>query len=177
MNLLSLVRQNTILTTPRKFSRTLMRLALPIACAAALHPAQAASGDVYVAGQGISLEQAFMQALAENPGKPKEAFWIVVAGTDAARLSKAKAGAELVERVKAVRARGGVVFVCRSDLTRSGIQEGDLLDGVAPVYGYGRQDWAGLLPARKDGIAMPESSVKSQLILRTCTGEDKGAGL
>lgn len=177
MKLLSSVRKNTVPTTPRKFVRACARAALLLGCASVLHPAHAAAGDVYVAGQGNSLEQTFVQALAENPGKKKESFWIVVAGADAARLSKAKAGPELTERVKAVRARGGVVYVCRSELTRAGIKETDLLDGVAPVYGYDSQDWAGLLPARKDGIALPESSQKSQLILKTCTGGDKGAGL
>jgi len=160
----------------RLMTRLMLSLAFSAAFSAASSPALAASDGVYVAGQGSSVEQAFSQALAENQGK-KQAFWIVVAGPDVARFSKAKASAALAERVKTVRAQGGVVFVCRSDLNRNRIKEEDLVDGVASVYGYGQQDWAGLLPAKKEQVALPESTRQSERIIRTCSGNEKGNGL
>lgn len=160
---------------PATFVRTLAQIALSAALIAAV-PAAVAADNVYVAGQGNTVDQAFTQALAENAGKTKNHFWIVVAGPDVARFTKAKAGAGIAERVKTVRARGGVVFVCRSDLNRQGVREEDLLDGVASVYGYGTQDWAGLLPAkREEGLAMPKDMKQSELILKTCSGDAKGS--
>jgi hypothetical protein len=68
-----------------------------------------------------------------------------------------------------------MVYVCRTDLMRRHLQEEDLLDGVTSVYGYGAEEWAGLLPAKRDAIALPENIRQSQLILRTCAGGDKPA--
>lgn len=176
MNLQLREPRTTIHRAPRQFHRVMTKLVLSLAFATAFSPAQAATDGIYVAGQGSSVEQAFSQALAENQGK-KQAFWIVVAGPDVARFSKAKANAALTERVKAVRAQGGVVFVCRSDLNRNRVKEEELIDGVASVYGYGQQDWAGLLPAKKEEVALPESTRQSELIVRTCSGNEKGNGL
>jgi hypothetical protein len=53
-------------------------------------------------------------------------------------------------------------------MLKIGIKEEDLLDGVAPMYGYGAKDWAGLLPARKDNIVLPDNQKQSRLILKTC---------
>ena len=149
----------------------LLRLALLLVCAMAGHAASAASGGVYIAGQGMSLEQAFEQALAEHPGAARDTFWIVAAGDEAARLAGTGSGSALSEALKKVRGRGGVVYVCRSDMMIKGIKEEDLPEGVASVYGYGSQEWAGLLPARKEGVVLPENLQQSQLILRTCAGD------
>lgn len=160
----------------RTSRRIFQKLALSIAFAAAFSPAQAETDGVYVAGKGHSVDQVFNQALAEHQGK-KQAFWIVVAGPDVVRFSKAKANAALIDKVKTVRAKGGVVFVCRSDLNRNRVREEELVDGVASVYGYGPQDWAGLLPAKREEVALPEGVQQSALIIKTCSANEKGNGL
>lgn len=146
----------------------LPKLMLALAVAVPVQQAAAAEGGVYVSGSGSSIEQAFTQALAENPRKTNGAFWIVVAGADAIRMTKSGASPDIVAWTKTARERGGLVYVCRSDLVRGGIREEDLLDGVIAMYGYGARDWSGLLPARKDGVALPDNIKQSQLILRTC---------
>lgn len=151
--------------------RRLMHLALLMACAVPLH--QATAGGVYVSGQGTPLDQAFGRALAENPRKTNDVFWIVVAGAEVNGLTKKGANADILGWLKSARERGGMVFVCRSDLNRGGIREEDLLDGVTAMYGYGVQDWAGLLPARREEVALPDNMKQSQLILNTCTGNPR----
>jgi hypothetical protein len=135
---------------------------------APLEQASAAAGGVYVSTQSSDLGQTFGQALAENPARARTPFWIVVAGPGVARMTRKDAGAEVTDWMKTVRARGGIVYVCRSDMLKTGIKEEDLLDGVAPMYGYGAKDWAGLLPARKDNIVLPDNQKQSRLILKTC---------
>lgn len=152
-----------------------LRLAFALACAAFVQPAVAVAGGVYVSGQGTSAEQAFSQALTENPARSKEPFWVVVAGADVARVTRSGAGQDSQEWTRRVIERGGMVYVCRTDLMRYGLKEEDLLDGVVSVYGYGAEEWAGLLPAKKEGIILPENIKQSQLILRTCAGNDKPA--
>lgn len=164
--------------TRANFAAFLLRVVLLSTLAALAHRANAATGDsagttegVYVAGQGVSLEQVFKQALSQHPASTHGAFWIVVAGADAARLTRTGAGTAIQGWVKSVRERGGIVYVCRSDLVRSHIKEEDLLDGVIAMYGYGTHEWAGLLPAKKEGVVLPEGAKQSQLILKTCTGD------
>lgn len=136
---------------------------------ASVGTAMAEDGGVYIADQSFSIEQAFGQALAESGGRTDARFWVIVSGADAGRMTKSGAGAQVAEWVQRVRERGGIVYVCRSDLMRHGINEDELLDGVEQAYGYSAKDWAGLMSARKD-MALPESIQQSQLILRTCSG-------
>lgn len=150
----------------------LLRLLLAVGLTLAA-PVAAIAGGVYVAGQGTPLAQSFGQALSDNPQKSAKPFWIVVAGSDAALLTTGRSSPDIRQKLKLAKERGAEVYVCRSDLVRAGIQEGELLDGVVAMYGYGPQDWAGLLPARKDGIALPSDMKQSQLILKTCAGEPK----
>lgn len=150
----------------------LLRL-LIVAGLALAAPVAAFAGGVYVAGQGSPLAQAMGKALADNPQKSDKPFWIVVAGTDAALLTKSRSDADTRRLLKTAKDRGAEVYVCRSDLVRAGIRDDELLDGVVSMYGYGPQDWTGLLPARKDGIALPADMVQSQRILKTCAGEPK----
>lgn len=132
--------------------------------------AAAESSGIYVAGQGATLEQTFGQALGNAKGKT-DPFWIVAAGTEAGRLSKSRAGQELQRSFNAVRERGGIVYACRSDLLRAGITEEDLLDGVTSVFGYGAQEWTGLLPVRRTESVLPKDEAQSQRILKTCSGD------
>lgn len=148
--------------------RTLSAIGLVV-----LAPATALAGGVYVAGQDKPAAQAFAEALADNPQKSDKPFWVVVAGRDVALLSKTRSNADIQKKLKTAKDRGAEVYVCRSDLVRAGIRDDELLDGVVPMYGYAPQDWSGLLPARKDGIALPADMKQSQLILKTCAGEPK----
>lgn len=153
--------------------RKMMRVTCLIVFAAPAQHVLADAGGIYVVGQGAGLDQAFSQALAENPRKAASPFWIVVAGQEIARTTKNGASPAVAGWVNTARERGGLVYVCRSDMMRAGIKEGDLLDGVMSMYGYDAKDWAGLLPARKEGITLPDNMKQSQMILKTCTGETK----
>jgi hypothetical protein len=166
----NLIHQSGV-QTQHGFLRHLSGLAMLLACAVPFHDAVA--NGVYVSGQGVALDQSFRQALADNPKKSKNAFWIVVAGAEVRGLSKSGANADILGWLKSVRERGGNVFVCRSDLTRAGIKEEELLEGVVSMYGYGEKDWSGLLPAKRQEIVLPDSMKQSQLILKTCAGEPK----
>lgn len=132
-----------------------------------------AGGGVFIAGQGIGMQQTFNEALTANPAKSPEPFWVVVSGEDIKQMTKNGAGADSKEWIRQVVERGGFVYVCRNDLMQNGVKEEDLLDGVTSVYGYGADEWAGLLPAKKEGILLPDNIKQSQLILRTCAGNGK----
>lgn len=153
--------------------RKMVRAACVIAFAVPAQHVLAETGGVYVAGQGTGLDQAFSQALSENPRKGATPFWIVVAGQEIARTTKSGASPAVNGWVNTARERGGLVYVCRSDMMRAGIKESELLDGVISMYGYDAKDWAGLLPARKEGITLPDNMKQSQMILKTCAGEAK----
>jgi len=152
--------------------RSSPRIAFLLICLAASHVAAAEVKDVYVAGRGVSLEQAFGNALKEVKGE-KRNFWVVATGTEATRLTKDSAEQRVLRSLNAVRERGGVVYACRADLLRAGVKDDDLLDGVASIYGYGAQEWAGLLPVRKTAVVLPKEGAQAQLILATCSGDSQ----
>lgn len=156
-----------------KAAKSIAAVLLALVFAAPLQQAAAAASGVYVSGQGLALEQAFQQALADNPGKNGAPFWIIVAGGEIASMTKGGTTSALAGSMKMVRERGGLVYVCRSDMIRAGIKEEDLLEGVVSMYGYGPKDWSGLLPARQDALVLPDNMHQSQMILRTCAGEQK----
>ncbi len=155
-----------------KPGRCLPAIVFALLCAVPLQQVEAASGDVYVSGQGIAVEQAVQQALMENPRESKEAFWIIVAGPAIAEVTKNGSGQGIREALRQVRERGGMVYACRADLARYGVREEDLLDGVIAVSGYGANDLAAAQAPATDGIALPESTRRSQLIFRTCADDD-----
>lgn len=157
---------------PGRRRHPVLRLLLVIGLALAA-PIAATAGGVYVAEQGRPLAQAMDQALADNPQKSGAPFWIVVSGSESALLTTRQSTPDMRQMLKTAKERGAEVYVCRSDLMRAGIREDELLDGVVAMYGYGPQDWAGLLPARKDGIALPTDMKQSQRILSTCAGQPK----
>lgn len=156
-------------------ARIFRNLLLPLAALALMFaaPAGAFANGVYVAGQGVTLTQALSQALAENAGSKKAAFWVVVAGDQIKLATKKGTSADVQEKLKTVLARGGQVYACRSDMAHAGIKDEDLLEGVISMYGYSERDWSGLLPARPDRIQLPQDMKQSQLILKTCAGEPK----
>ncbi|WP_292933459.1 hypothetical protein [Noviherbaspirillum sp.] len=155
-----------------KTARCIRALTWLMICALPAAHALASDGGIYVAGQGTSIDQTFKQALADSSGQPTDRFWVVVAGSNVRQLARGGANKDVLAWVQRVRERGGMVYVCRADLAREGVKEDELLDGVAEIYGYGKKDWAGLLPARKEGIVLPDSMRHSQLILKTCMGDD-----
>ena len=151
----------------------MLQVAVMIGLALAAPVAAIAGGGVYIAGQGSSLAQALGQALADNPRKSGGPFWVIVTGTEITRLTKSGTSADMQGELRNAFERGAEVYACRSDMTRHGIKDEDLVDGVVPMYGYGQQDWSGLLPARKERIALPLDMTQSQRILKTCAGEPK----
>ena len=152
----------------------LLRLLIVVGLALAA-PVVAHAGGVYVAEPGVPFAKAMGQALADNPQKSDKPFWIVVSGADTALLTKTRSSDDTRQLVRTAKERGAEIYVCRSELVRAGVKEEDLLDGVVSMYGYGPKDWSGLLPARKDGLALalPADMKQSQRILKTCAGEPK----
>jgi len=156
----------------RSARHPLLRLLVVVGLALAA-PVAAFAGGVYVAGQGTSFGKVMGQALSDNPKKSDQPFWIVVSGSDAALLTRSRSSPDTRQMVKTARDRGAEVYVCRSDLVSAGIRDDELIDGVVPMYGYAQKDWSGLLPARKDGIALPADMKQSQRILSSCGGDPK----
>ena len=125
-------------------------------------------GEVYLAGQAFTLEQALSQALAENPADSKRRFWVVVAGRDAL-LATADANVGVRDSIKRIQQRGGIIYVCRSDMQAHGIKSSDLIPGAAPVQGFGGPPAeSSSSPLTQSDRALPSDLQHARLILRSC---------
>jgi hypothetical protein len=129
--------------------------------------ADLSEGEVYVAGQTFTLEQALSQALAENPADTKQRFWVVVSGRDAARLGRSDADSGLLDSIKRVRERGGLIYVCQSDMMAHGITPSDLIPQVAPIQGFGAPASGSAQPPQPERL-LPQDLQHARLILRSC---------
>ena len=128
-------------------------------------------GEVYVAGQTFPLEQALNQALEENPPDTKRHFWVVVSGHDAARLARTDASAGLRESLKRIQERGGIIYVCQSDMRAHGITPPNLIPGAAPIHGFGGASAEAPPPPQPDS-PLPSDVQHARLILRSCADND-----
>lgn len=135
--------------------------------------ADVSEGEVYVAGQTFTLEQALRQALAENQPDATRRFWVVVSGRDAARLARSDADPGLLDSIKRVHERGGIVYVCQSDLAAHGVAPSELIPHVAPIHGFGAPASGSAQPPPPEQ-PLPQDLQHARLILRSCADSNAG---
>ena len=126
-------------------------LALGLALAAApLGP------NLFVAGDGFTLEQAIADAQAQRTEQDPPRYKILVTGDEVRRLEAAQATPDVTDLLAKARQSGASVFVCGKDLKALGLGPADLLPGVVAVRGYipydssKIEDWERRLPRAPD---------------------------
>ncbi|HYR35545.1 MAG TPA: hypothetical protein VEQ87_14730 [Burkholderiales bacterium] len=115
--------------------------------------------NLFVAGDGFTLEQAMADAQAQRtPEDPPPK--ILVTGDQAARLAAARATPDTIELIRRARRGGAGIYVCGKDLKAHGLRPGDLVPGVIAVRGYvsgdpsRAEDWERRLPPAPDRKSM-----------------------
>src|SRR6267378_2460720 len=88
--------------------------------------------NLYIAGDGFTLEQALADARREGA----TAYKILVTGAEAQRLIASRATPDTTGLLRQARAGGGRVFVCAKDVKAAGVTPRELLRGVIVVRGY-----------------------------------------
>jgi predicted peroxiredoxin len=103
-------------------------LVLSIALAAApLGP------NLFIAGDGFTLEQALADAQAQRTPLDPPNYKILVTGDEVQRLVARRTTPDVAELVHKAQESGASIFVCGKDLKALGLQSEDLLPGVAAV--------------------------------------------
>jgi intracellular sulfur oxidation DsrE/DsrF family protein len=88
--------------------------------------------NLYIAGDGFTLEQALADAKREGATTYK----ILVTGSEAQRLIAPRATRDTTELLRLARASGARVFVCAKDVKALGVTPRELVKGVTTVRGY-----------------------------------------
>jgi intracellular sulfur oxidation DsrE/DsrF family protein len=88
--------------------------------------------NLYIAGDGFTLEQALADAKREGATTYK----ILVTGSEAQRLIAPRATRDTTELLRLARASGARVFVCAKDVKALGVTPRELVRGVTTVRGY-----------------------------------------
>ena len=131
----------------------------PLALALFLSTALAAAPvgpNLFIAGDGFTLEQALADAAAQRTAQDPPGYKILVTGDEVRRLEAAQATPDVVDLVAKARQSGASVFVCGKDLKPLGLKPDDLLPGVVAVRGYipydesKIEDWERRLPRAPD---------------------------
>jgi len=114
------------------FPATLFRMQLAaLALAAAVHAAPLGP-NLYIAGDGFTLEQAAADAQRDGA----TAYKILLTGAEAERLIAARATRETTDLLRLARASGARLYVCAKDVKALGVTPRELVKGVTTVRGY-----------------------------------------
>lgn len=110
---------------------------LGLALLAAVQSAEArVRGDnVFIAGDGFSIEQAVADAAAQRRAGDPPAR-IVVLGAETKRLKKGEAGYSVLDAVSAGRRQGAGFYLCARDMRAAGMAAKDVIPGVQVVRGW-----------------------------------------
>jgi intracellular sulfur oxidation DsrE/DsrF family protein len=132
----------------------------------------AGQGEVYIAGDPFTVDEAISQALRENSYEDHRQFWVVAVGPEIPKLSRQKATSATRESLRELFRRGGVVMACEFDLPQLGLAKADLLPGVKPVRGF-RQHHSdpasrSLVSPGVGRISLPELGLHKRRILQAC---------
>lgn len=113
----------------------LTRLALLLA-AVTFPVAAVVIGGGYIAGDGFTLAQAVADAKREHGPGSSSAFWLLVRAPEIEGLARASNDPALAADLQEVQRRGGVIFVCRQDLSGAQLTVADLIPRVQVVRGW-----------------------------------------
>ena len=121
------------LLTARTASLLALGAAALIGCALPGSALAQAEGGVYIAGYGISFEQAAEQGIARNP--PGQRFFVLALPPNDSALAKTATGPVVAVRDRIV-ARGAILMVCQRDIDNGSIDVAKLVPQVVPVRGF-----------------------------------------
>jgi hypothetical protein len=116
--------------------------------------------NLFIAGDGFTLDQAIVDAQAQRTPLDSPRYRILATGEEVRRLMAVGAAPDGTELLAKARLSGGTVFVCSRDLKLRGLKPGDLLPGVVAVRGYlpydpsKVEDWERRLPRAPDAKSL-----------------------
>lgn len=127
--------------------------------------ARVTNSDLFVAGDGFSLEDALTDARTQRTDTDPPHYRVLVLGPEVKRLIRRGVSQRLIQRIRAATKSGAVFYVCQKDLTSLGLRTADLLPGVQAVRGF---------PATQSGIgeesALQQSTGSDRRIMSICSG-------
>ena len=91
--------------------------------------------NLFIAGDGFSIEQAVADVAAQRTAADPPAR-ILVVGPEVRRLKKGDASYTLLDAIASTRRSGTVFYACGKDMRASGLLAKDLIPGVRAVRGW-----------------------------------------
>jgi hypothetical protein len=133
-------------------------------------PAQS-EGDVYVAGNGFSFQQAAEQGISRTSGGQR--FFLLVLPPETDALTTTAAGPLVTLRDRVV-ASNGVLYVCQRDIDSGKISVSSLVPGVVKVRGWPPVGGGGLPEGEKfypdeNPANFPVSTNSMRLLRSACS--------
>jgi hypothetical protein len=112
--------------------------------------------NLYIAGDGFTLEQTIVDAQAQRTPLDSPRYRILAIGEEVRRLMGVGAAPDGYDVLDKARKTGGTIFVCGKDLKALGLRPADMIPGVVAVRGYlpydpsKVEDWERKLPKAPD---------------------------
>jgi len=134
----------------------------PLVLALGLSTAHAAprGHNLFIAGDGFTLEQAMADAEAQRTPLDSPRYRLLATGEQVRRLMGVGAAPDGYDVLARARRSGGTIFVCGKDLKALGLRPEDMIPGVVAVRGYlpydpsKVEDWERRLPRAPDAKSL-----------------------
>src|SRR5689334_15774133 len=116
--------------------------------------------NLFIAGDGFTLEQAMADAEAQRTPLDSPRYRILATGEQVRRLMGVGAAPDGYDVLARARKSGGTIFVCGKDLKALGLRPEDMIPGVVAVRGYlpydasKIEDWERRLPRAPDAKSL-----------------------
>jgi predicted peroxiredoxin len=92
--------------------------------------------NLFIAGDGFTIEQALGDAAAQRTAMDAPTYKVLVTGDQAQRVLASQASSDLRKLIHDARRHGARFYVCAKDLAALGVRPKDVLPGVRAVHGH-----------------------------------------
>jgi len=112
--------------------------------------------NLFVAGDGFTLEQAVSDAAKQHTSQDVPAYKLLVVGSEIQRIKTSAESSDVRDLLQQAAQHGASIFVCVKDLKALGLKPADLVPDVRPVRGLSssadgnRSTWEKSLPQAPD---------------------------
>jgi len=92
--------------------------------------------DLFVAGDGFTLEQAVSDAARQHTSQDAPAYKLLVVGSEIQRIKTSTESSDVRDLLQQAAQRGASIYVCAKDLKALGLKPADLVPSVRAVRGF-----------------------------------------
>lgn len=139
----------------------LVLAALALSTTSSLSHARLFGPNLFVAGDGFTLEKAVSDAANQHTSQDAPAYKLLVVGSEIQRIETSAESSDAHDLLQQAAQHGASIFVCVKDLKALGLQPADLVPNVRAVRGFSSSTAGDLTTWEKGLPQAPDQKMRS----------------